>query len=61
MYFLPDVCGSKYNDDPFEEQKGKADDWDEMKKRIQALVDSNEAKEKAKAGDNQWNPSKITK
>lgn len=34
-----DVCGSKYNDDPFTEQSEKPDSWEDMKRRIDALVE----------------------
>ncbi len=32
-----DVCGSKYNDDPFSEQGSKPSAWDEMKRRIDRI------------------------
>lgn len=32
-----DVCGSKYNDEPFNDVSGKADAWEEFKKRCRAL------------------------
>lgn len=32
-----DVCGSKYNDDPFEQQDNKPDAWKEMAKKIDEL------------------------
>ena len=32
-----DVCGSKYNDDPFEEQIDKPDSWEAMKQRIDTI------------------------
>jgi len=35
-YIGQDVCGSKYNDDPFSEQKNKPDAWTLMKERIRA-------------------------
>ena len=35
-YIGQDVCGSKYNDDPFGEQKDKPDAWALMKMRIRA-------------------------
>ena len=33
-YIGQDVCGSKYNDDPFDEQGDKPDAWSQMKARI---------------------------
>lgn len=38
-----DVCGSKYNDDPFDGMDNKRDAWTEMKKKIEL-----KAKEKGK-------------
>ena len=35
-----DVCGSRYNDDPFTEQSVKPLSWEDMKKRIDSLVES---------------------
>ena len=43
-----DVCGSKYNDDPFGGQKGSSDAWEEMRQRIAKL----EAKDEAEAAKN---------
>ena len=44
-YIGQDVCGSKYNDDPFTEQENKPDAWEEMKKRIQAIEDRKKLEE----------------
>ena len=38
-----DVCGSKYNDDPFTAMEGKPDAWTEFKKRVDALANSTSA------------------
>ena len=43
-----DVCGSKYNDDPFGNRKGSSDAWEVMRQRIAKL----EAKDKAEAAKN---------
>jgi hypothetical protein len=43
-----DVCGSRYNDDPFAEQGNKPDAWEEMKKRIKAIEDKEAAQNKTK-------------
>ena len=34
-----DPCSSGYNDDPFDEQASKPDDFAAFKKRVQAIVD----------------------
>ncbi|KAL3942080.1 MAG: hypothetical protein SGBAC_003676 [Bacillariaceae sp.] len=46
-YIGGDPCGSKYNDDPFDVQVQKPGMPDDMKARIQALVDRKVAEEKA--------------
>ena len=46
-YIGGDPCGSKYNDDPFDTQVQKPGMPDDMKARIQALVDQKVAEEKA--------------
>lgn len=43
-----DVCGSKYNDDPFGEHGDKPNAWEEMKKRIAAATARLQAEEEAK-------------
>lgn len=48
-YIGGDPCGSKYNDDPFDVQVQKPGMPDDMKARIQALVDKKVAEEKAAA------------
>lgn len=48
-YIGGDPCGSKYNDDPFDTQVQKPGMPDDMKARIQALVDKKVAEEKAAA------------
>jgi hypothetical protein len=47
-YIGGDPCGSKYNDDPFDVQVQKPGMPDDMKTRIQALVDKKVAEEKEK-------------
>ena len=44
-YIGGDPCGSKYNDDPFDAQIQKPGMPDDMKARIQALVDKKVAEE----------------
>ncbi len=34
-----DVCGSKYNDDPFTEIDNKKSAWEEFQDRVKAIVD----------------------
>mmetsp|Transcript_32335 Transcript_32335/g.78628 ORF Transcript_32335/g.78628 Transcript_32335/m.78628 type:complete len:128 (+) Transcript_32335:49-432(+) len=48
-YIGGDPCGSKYNDDPFDVQVQKPGMPDDMKARIQALVDKKVEEEKAAA------------
>ena len=36
-----DVCGSKYNNDPFDGMDNKKDAWKEMKKKIELIVKEN--------------------
>ncbi|CAJ1965833.1 unnamed protein product [Cylindrotheca closterium] len=48
-YIGGDPCGSKYNNDPFDVQVQKPGMPDDMKARIQALVDKKVAEEKAAA------------
>ena len=38
-YLGGDPCSSNHNTDPFDEQDSKPDAWEDMKKRIQAIVD----------------------
>lgn len=45
-YIGGDPCGSKYNNDPFDVQVQKPGMPDDMKARIQALVDKKVAEEK---------------
>jgi hypothetical protein len=45
-YIGGDPCGSKYNDDPFDVQGQKPGMPDDMKARIQALVDQKQQEEK---------------
>jgi hypothetical protein len=44
-YIGGDPCGSKYNDDPFDVQGQKPGMPDDMKARIQALVDQKQQQE----------------
>lgn len=46
-YIGGDPCGSKYNDDPFDRNIQKPGMPDDMKARIQALVDKKVAEEDA--------------
>jgi hypothetical protein len=46
-YIGGDPCGSKYNDDPFDVQVQKPGMPDDMKARIQALVDAQKDKEQS--------------
>ena len=48
-YIGGDPCGSKYNDDPFDAQIQKPGMPDDMKARIQALVDKKVAEEEKAA------------
>jgi hypothetical protein len=49
-YIGGDPCGSKYNDDPFDVQVRKPGMPDDMKARIQALVDQKVAAEQKRNG-----------
>jgi hypothetical protein len=49
-YIGGDPCGSKYNNDPFDSQVQKPGMPEDMKARIQALVDKKVAEEKDAAG-----------
>lgn len=50
-YIGQDVCGSKYNDDPFDEQSDKPDAWTLMKARI-AEIEKKVALEAANVNNN---------
>jgi len=52
-YIGGDPCGSKYNDDPFDTQVQKPGMPDDMKARIQALVDKKVVEEKQQAKQKQ--------
>ena len=48
LFFLLDVCGSKYNNDPFDEVDKKPDEWAIMAAKIKAIEEFNIKNEKAK-------------
>jgi hypothetical protein len=50
-YIGGDPCGSKYNDDPFDSQGQKPGMPDDMKARIQALVDIKKVAEEQEAAE----------
>lgn len=54
-YIGGDPCGSKYNDDPFDVQVQKPGMPDDMKARIQALVDKKVAEEAAREAEESSN------
>jgi hypothetical protein len=53
-----DVCGSKYNDDPFGEQGKKPDAWEIMAKKIKAIEERDNAGNKTNSSSNagKWPP-----
>jgi hypothetical protein len=52
-----DVCGSKYNDDPFGEQGKKPDAWEIMSKKIKAIEERDNAGNKTTSSNaGKWPP-----
>ena len=52
------MCGSKYNDDPFDEQEGKPATWEDMKRRIEAIEAKLKKEEELKSSQSSAEMSK---